>query len=270
MNAPVRLMSVPRQFWVPRPFSLLVCAIVLGLISILAGTAIYARRRIAAIEYVKSNDGQVEFQPLWPDWLPLPEWMRTVRAIDPATQPTLSLGRLTPLHEARRLHIDGAVDAEGFRPIARFQNLRELVLFGKSSDADFEYIGQCRKLDVIFAPRSSITDDGLRHLKGLRLTELTVSETPVTDEGIRYLADMPLRQLDLEGTRVSDASLPLLVKLPIEELNLSHTRVTLAGLRTLRGSKTLQSLDMYTSEFWHPSLRELEKAGVHVEIERPH
>jgi hypothetical protein len=283
-------MSPPRNRWIPRPVWVLVVAVVPSLVAMIAWSVSYARQRAAAIEYARNAEGDIRFKPLpklCPSWIQVPEWMQSVEFIEVHRGP-FALRQITPLHELWGLQISGEVDQEGLQLLPRFRHLKRLIIDNrKVTDADLVSVGHCRQLELLSLRQPPITNDGLRSLAGLRLTDLSIEDTPIGNEGVRHLsgmplrdlnlkdtwvsnkgvehlAGMPLRDLNLEGTWITDASLAAIAKLPLERVNLSRTWVTPRGLRTLLESKTLQSIDVESRHFTTADINELQQAGVPV------
>jgi Leucine-rich repeat (LRR) protein len=82
---------------------------------------------------------------------------------------------------------------------------------------------------------TSITDEGLAHLKGhKKLVRLSLDDTPVTDAGLAHLAGLKgLTVLMLNGTKVSDAGLAHLKATPLKVLRIDNTGIT--DLTPLKG-----------------------------------
>jgi predicted Ser/Thr protein kinase len=81
---------------------------------------------------------------------------------------------------------------------------------------------------LLFAP---VSDDGLRELRGRKLTRLAITSDKVTDAGLEHLRDMPLVMLTMDKCAVTDAGLAHLKAWPeLRSLALINTKVTDAGL----------------------------------------
>lgn len=95
--------------------------------------------------------------------------------------------------------------------------------------------------------RSRVTDEGLRHLRGMRkLRRLSLVDTPVGDDGLAHLTDLPeLTDLDLSSTQVTDAGAEHLIEMSqLRYLSLARTRLTDAGLARLQTIRSLHGLDV--------------------------
>jgi hypothetical protein len=100
--------------------------------------------------------------------------------------------------------------------------------------------------------KKRITDEGLRHLKGLtQLTFLGVyGETgrlnDITDGGLAQIKEFKsLENLNTGWTKITDAGLVHLKELPkLKYLDLRYTDITDAGLEHLKGMKTLEQIGL--------------------------
>ena len=86
---------------------------------------------------------------------------------------------------------------------------------------------------IVLLASTSISDQGLSHLRGLQVEELDLFRTPVSNEGMAHLAGLPLHRLTLSGTAIDDDGLAKLADLPLVHLRLANTAVSDAGLRHL-------------------------------------
>jgi hypothetical protein len=97
-------------------------------------------------------------------------------------------------------------------------------------DELLNHVAACKQVRKVFiAGLTDFTDDGLKHLKGLRKLEFADLLHPsFTDEGVAYLVECPkLRWLNLSNTAVSDAVGAHLAKIKsLETLSLNMTGVS--------------------------------------------
>jgi hypothetical protein len=96
-------------------------------------------------------------------------------------------------------------------------------------------------------PISPITDSGLVHLKGLtRLSNLNLSGLPITDSGLDALGDLPqLGGLYLSRTKIKGLGLGRLNSLPtLVLLYLDASDLTDEGISSLVGASNLQFLSV--------------------------
>jgi hypothetical protein len=92
---------------------------------------------------------------------------------------------------------------------------------------------------------TKITDDGLRHLSGIKsLTRLHLEKTQIGDAGLAHLKELDkLEYLNLYGTQVSDAGLEHIKALPnLKKLYLWESKVTKEGAAEL--AKQLTNTDV--------------------------
>lgn len=114
-----------------------------------------------------------------------------------------------------------------------------------AADEDLIAVGRMTELKMLDLRDTRVTDEGLRHLSGLKQLEILVlTGTTVSDQGLEQLTAMPaLKVLCLDETRVTSAGLSLLRGLTqLGWLNLSHTGITAAGLSQLRDCPALEIL----------------------------
>ena len=100
---------------------------------------------------------------------------------------------------------------------ARFQKLATLDLGDLALSAiELEKLKELPELKVLQLARGKVTDDDLARLKGLKLSELSLTDIALTDEGLRHLpAITTLTSLSLHGTTVTEAGVKkLAIMLP--------------------------------------------------------
>jgi hypothetical protein len=89
-----------------------------------------------------------------------------------------------------------------------------------------------------------ITNDGLSNLEGKsNVRYLNLAKTSVTDEGMKHLRGMNLQSLDLSATRITDAGLATLGEFDfpdLKEIVLIRTPITDEGLMHLASFKALE------------------------------
>jgi Leucine-rich repeat (LRR) protein len=147
------------------------------------------------------------------------------------------------------------------------------IVFGRSrvTDEGLKHLQGLRHLQVVWFPLNG-TDAGLKHLKGLaNLRELYVgNNTSITDAGLEHLKRLTqLRILNLNHTKVGDAGLNYLQGLiRLEQLYLTGTRVTDAGLVHLRGLTQLKTLDLAGTKVTRQGAAELRQVLPNATITR--
>ncbi|HEY9754966.1 MAG TPA: hypothetical protein V6C97_07395 [Oculatellaceae cyanobacterium] len=152
-----------------------------------------------------------------------------------------------------------------------FKGLKTLWLTGTDlSDQALEAISSIPSLSHLILKKTSITDGGIVHLKGLSalqtlnvpsqisdaglknigelssLTRLDVSYTSITNAGIKYLVPMDsLSELYLNDTKLTDGVFEHLKEMPsLKTVFLSGTKITDAGLVMIEGSQNLEHLEL--------------------------
>lgn len=121
-------------------------------------------------------------------------------------------------------------------PLSQETNLLQATFLNVSddfSDSDLELLEPVsEQLAWLNLGRSSITDEGMQHIKGLtNLSKLHLEKTAVTDDGLANLSDLErLEYLNLYGTAVSDNGLEHLKNLKnLSALYLWQSNATRAG-----------------------------------------
>ena len=148
-----------------------------------------------------------------------------------------NLGSLTQL-ETLSLYDDDPDDdgAAISANLVGLRNLKSLCLSGDAfTDASLVNVGKMRSLTGLWLS-GDISDDGLRHLKGLtQLAFLDLQGSAVSDRGIEHIARLTsLRSLDLSRTAVTDSGLPGLQSLKnLESLDLCRTAATSPAIQRL-------------------------------------
>src|SRR5262249_4387910 len=106
----------------------------------------------------------------------------------------------------------------------------------KVSDADLKHLVHLGQLDSLSLLGTSVTDEGLAALSGLRLERLNLSFTSVTDKGLVHVASLTkLREVALMGTAVTVGGVMLLKDLSnLVEVDLSWTPIVGDDLTRLR------------------------------------
>jgi internalin A len=83
--------------------------------------------------------------------------------------------------------------------------------------------------------RTAVTDEGIKHLRGMNLQSLDLSSTRITDAGLTELGqfDFPrLKTIALENTKVTNTGLLKLANFKaLEWVSVTGTKVTRDGIR---------------------------------------
>jgi hypothetical protein len=123
--------------------------------------------------------------------------------------------------------------------IVRIQSARSRI-----TDADLPKIAVISQDINLVLSSCPITNDGLSSLAGKNnLRCLSLAKTSVTDDGMKHLQGMNLQQLDLSATKITDAGLATLGEFDfphLKEIALEHTGITDAGLMHLASFKHLE------------------------------
>jgi hypothetical protein len=155
-----------------------------------------------------------------------PEWLHDVASVD--------LMRSSPREDGPG---EGASPPEMLAAhLPAFPRLQSLFLL-QATDRTLEAAGRLRGLETLVMAGDDVTDDGLRHLRGLsRLRRLEVSGARVTDAGVRHLTALEnLESLALDETRLTDRALAGLLGLKgLKSLVIGSTRITEKGIEMLR------------------------------------
>jgi len=177
------------------------------------------------------------------------------------------LSHLKELPKLRDLNVaDSAITNSGMKAIGDLKQLDTLKIAMNSQidDTGLGYIERLTKLEKLYAhvaPR--ITDEGLKHLKGMKLLSvLTLATTGITDAGLEQLAGFEnLSELDITNCKITDSGLEHLKgSKNLKKLTLNMTPVTDLGLQHLHGLKKLESLNLQETKVTPQGIADLQKA----------
>ncbi|MHB0961172.1 MAG: hypothetical protein ACYC0X_33955 [Pirellulaceae bacterium] len=147
------------------------------------------------------------------------------------------LRHLNGLVELRAIDLSStAVTSKGLAHCAAVTPLQKLYLGNTQVDDEgMRYIGRMKNLRELILPMD-ISDDGVKHLRGLRLRVLYIRHARITNDSVKIIAGMrSLRTLFIDGNKLTDecvADLSTLEGLKI--LGVYKTGITAAGLDQLR------------------------------------
>jgi internalin A len=144
-----------------------------------------------------------------------------------------------------------------------FGHVTRVTLFPGATDGVLVKVGRLNQLQELNLYRSSVSDAGLSHLKGLtELTTLYLGQTAVTDAGLAHVRGLAnLREFCVDSTNVSDAGLAHLNRLSkLTKLDLRDTQVTDAGPVHVRGLTNLTRLELERSLVTNAGIKELKQA----------
>ena len=164
--------------------------------------------------------------------------------------PTTDRRCLPALAEATELEVFGARAPLRDTDLLWLEHHPKLKRLGTISGPEvtnhsLQLIGTCKKLEYLWIGSSSITDEGLIHLRGLdRLEHLGLSSNRVTGHGLAPLAQLPrLSMLCLADSTVNDKGLAAIGKLrQLQCLDLTGTKVDGSGLPQLAPLTNLRTL----------------------------
>jgi len=134
-------------------------------------------------------------------------------------------------------------------PLERLRGLRDLSFFETdTNDDDLALIsGYLPDLERLDLSGTAVTDDGLKHVAGLRkLRELALRDTDIDGPGLVHLEALPrLSGLNLGLTMVGDESAEILSRMTgLRELLLFHAEMSDAGVAKIEALKELRTLSL--------------------------
>lgn len=183
-------------------------------------------------------------------WKTAPDWDDPLEVLD-AVGAQFHLDPVTG--EVARIGFDDATDDKLLRlsrVVTGLKGVTTMDLMGEVTGNGLALLEELQNLEELTLAATSVTDDGLKHLAGLKNLRIlafteTLTETPI-DEGLQYLEGLEsLEELDLSETIVTDESLKYLARLGrLRVLNLTFTDVTDAGLQHLNALDALEELDL--------------------------
>ncbi len=141
------------------------------------------------------------------------------------------------------------------------------------TDSQFRFIASDPTLRVLWACRTKLGDDGMKHLRWRNGVEAVFLDgTLITDEGLETLATIrTMHWIGANDTQVSDSGLAAISRLPsLERLDLQRTQVTDAGLRHLEQMPSLIAITLEGSQVTAEGVGRLRRAlpGCQVVWER--
>jgi thiol-disulfide isomerase/thioredoxin/Leucine-rich repeat (LRR) protein len=131
-------------------------------------------------------------------------------------------------------------------PLKELIGLRKLILVGPLTNKGLADIKEIKSLKELHLSRTQVDDDGLVHLKTLRLLERIYlwGDSRINGVGFRHFKDSKsLRLISFYKTPINDVAMEYFSRIrPLEELHLQYTNVTDEGLGYLKGLPNLKSL----------------------------
>lgn len=242
-------------------------AMSLVVVGVFVGVAVYGMRRVSSIDYVRTMGGEVKVEaaPSWvPEWIPVPEWARSVDAVDCRGCPRVDLRRIAICGEIKHLTVARAAlvdpSLDGIDKLSGIESL-DISMTG-ANDAGLLRLQSCKKLRVLWAQSLPVTDEGVRGLRGLPLACVALSKAHITDVGLATFARMPLEVVYIGGTGVSDVGLEALHASPIKRIDVGGTAVTVGGIKGLQRATGLKHVGV--SGRLMQEVAELDRVGLVV------
>ena len=264
--------SQAKRWWMPR-FSLRTLIALTILLGTLSGSfGILVRRahvQEMAAEALRREGTAVtyEFAPVT-KLIPANDWTRKV------------LGRQF-FDQVTQLHSQELEVPMVLKHLRRFPDLEKVFLINSyANDETFGYLGNCKKLRLIYAGGTPVKDAGVMALKNSQtLEQLVIWGTKISDESIKAISVVPsLRQLIVQNTKITDASIQSLHSSALRDklivLNVSDTNVTASSLPLISEFTSLnelgfQDIDVDIAELKvltkMPKLRRLSVSGLSAE-----
>lgn len=121
-------------------------------------------------------------------------------------------------------------------------------------------MSQFPRIECIRLAGASISDDGLRHIRGLsRLKILDLSGTSISDSGLVHIAALTdLEELELSGTSISNTGLKFLRSLrQLKHLELWYTNVDDEGMSIVGDLENLEYLQLAKTHVGEAGLTKL-------------
>jgi len=162
---------------------------------------------------------------------------------------------LTPLRDLQYLDVSynrGLTD-EGFRTLFGEKLIHFDASFTHLGDESLSGLGKCRFLRSLDLAGTSVTNEGLVHIKNLgQLESLSLTSTGLDVGGLKLLSSGKLRnlkRLEIGWSKVTDSGLELLPRFhALEKLSLKGLLID-EGLRHIQGLSSLRELDVSQSAF---------------------
>ena len=105
----------------------------------------------------------------------------------------------------------------------------------KVKDEHIKDLGAVQNVIWLNLANTKVTNDGLQHIRGMKLAKLHLEKTGIGDEGLAHLKDMvELEYLNLYATEVTDEGLKHLEKMSkLKRLYVWQSKVTEEGMKAL-------------------------------------
>ena len=171
----------------------------------------------------------------------------------------------------RLLRIPPGGSLKALEHMAALPRLKMLVLpLTDAGDDDLAHLrGSAALEELILSGNHRITDEGLKHLRGLpNLKALYLTDVPINGSGLKYLSGLEhLELLNLAFTQITDANLVNASGLKARKfLDMIGTQISDAGLDHLRGLKKLERLVVTGARVTPAGAEKLKQSLPHVDV----
>ena len=151
-------------------------------------------------------------------------------------------------------------DLSPFHSLA--STVRVCAIAGNITDDHLHIIREINQDLGLMLNNCPVTDSGMALLEGKQNVRwLELRKTKVTDEGLRHLRGMDLEELDLSITHIGDAGLAALGELDfpgLKTLALEHLNVTDEGISHLAHFKSLEFLSIAGTKVTKAGIKHLQ------------
>jgi hypothetical protein len=236
--------ATEQRGWIPNPWWLLVCAVVL--LGVAIACTVYLHPTVRLIREVNALGGEASSNYAGPELL----------------SALIDKDRLTMFHRVVAIELQRtSVSDEWLTCLNGRGDVFDLVLYDtRITDAGIANLRDLPNLAFLDLDRSQIGNDALKGLTRFPdLNGLLLGETQVTDAGLTDLRTLTkLVNLNLQGTAVTDVGLAQLEGLThLKWLFLNKTLVTDAGMVHLRRMENLILLELHSTAVTDAGLQQL-------------
>jgi hypothetical protein len=118
------------------------------------------------------------------------------------------------------------------------------------TEAGLAILSQLPDLEGLDLSDTDVSAAGLRHLTRMpKLNSLTLSGVKLSDDAVRVINQLHLVNLNLSGAEISDTGCELLNCRAFYDLELSGAKISAAGLRKIKLTPNLHTLDLSSTNF---------------------
>ncbi len=176
--------------------------------------------------------------------------LQTLRLIEQSSVTPEAMSDIRKLKNLRSLDMRGCeIGSENLAELVTLKNLKGLKIGAESAyldDTAAQEVGKMKNLTSLAIEKSAITDDGVKLLVNLPLTELSLAHcSNIMDEGMNSIAKMKnLKKLSLVETFIGNDGIAPLASLLLVQLSVGKTALGDDALSDIIKIKTLRRLDM--------------------------